>query len=63
MPDYLIISDHIAEGINMTLGLEGDKMLSLAQVLESATWKGGRKLARQRGGEPPISVVSDGTLF
>ncbi|KAJ7120249.1 hypothetical protein C8R44DRAFT_831831 [Mycena epipterygia] len=40
--------------------------LSLAQVLESATWKGGREIAKTRrgpAGGPPIEIVSDGTLF
>nr|GAT45811.1 predicted protein [Mycena chlorophos] len=40
--------------------------LTLAQVLESATWKGGREIAKTlRGpvGGPPIEIESDGTLF
>ncbi|KAJ7641752.1 hypothetical protein FB45DRAFT_361539 [Roridomyces roridus] len=39
--------------------------LSLAQVLESATWKGGREIAQTKrgGGGPPIDIVSDGTVF
>lgn len=40
--------------------------LSLAQVLESATWKGGReiaKLTRPETGGPPIDIESDGTVF
>ncbi|KAJ7172934.1 hypothetical protein C8R43DRAFT_977939 [Mycena crocata] len=41
--------------------------LSLAQVLESATWKGGREIATAKrgstGGGPPIEIISDGTLF
>lgn len=40
--------------------------MSLAQVLESATWKGGRELAKQRRPEtsgPPIDIESDGTVF
>jgi Protein of unknown function (DUF1688) len=40
--------------------------LSLAQVLESATWKGGREIAKQRrpgAGGPPIDIESDGTVF
>ncbi|KAJ7216303.1 hypothetical protein GGX14DRAFT_441079 [Mycena pura] len=40
--------------------------LTLAQVLESATWKGGREIAKARrgpAGGPPIEIVSDGTLF
>jgi len=40
--------------------------LTLAQVLESATWKGGREIAKQRRPEtsgPPIEIESDGTVF
>lgn len=40
--------------------------LTLAQILESATWKGGREIARQKRpetGGPPIEIESDGTVF
>jgi hypothetical protein len=38
--------------------------LPLACVLEGGTWAAGRALASHlRGGRPPISVVSDGTVF
>ncbi|KAH7929287.1 DUF1688-domain-containing protein [Leucogyrophana mollusca] len=40
--------------------------LTLAQVLESATWKGGREIAKRRRpdtGGPPIDIESDGTVF
>jgi hypothetical protein len=40
--------------------------LTLAQVLESATWKGGREIAKQKRpetGGPPIDIESDGTVF
>jgi hypothetical protein len=43
--------------------------LTLAQVLEACTWKGGREIARiKRGGGsgsggPPIEIESDGTVF
>jgi hypothetical protein len=40
--------------------------LSLAQMLEAGTWKGGRELAavsRPNTKEPPIMIVSDGTVF
>ncbi|EGG11120.1 uncharacterized protein MELLADRAFT_33552 [Melampsora larici-populina 98AG31] len=63
--------DQIKEGINQRLGLVGKKNeLSLVQVLEAATWKGGREIAwkkRSVGGlgsaGPPLKVVSDGTIF
>ncbi|MCC6647170.1 MAG: DUF1688 family protein [Polyangiaceae bacterium] len=39
--------------------------LPLASVLEGGTWATGRLLARERrsDGAPPISIVSDGTVF
>ncbi|WVR03814.1 hypothetical protein IAU60_000810 [Kwoniella sp. DSM 27419] len=39
--------------------------LGLAQVLEAATWKGGREIAKEKraGGGPPIDIISDGTVF
>ncbi|KAG8695358.1 hypothetical protein FRC08_007876 [Ceratobasidium sp. 394] len=40
--------------------------LTLAQVLESATWNGGREIAKQKRpatGGPPIEIESDGTVF
>ncbi|WVO13283.1 hypothetical protein L204_100896 [Cryptococcus depauperatus] len=40
-------------------------ILSLAQVLEAATWKGGREIAKEKraDGGPPIEIISDGTVF
>lgn len=41
--------------------------LTTAQVLESATWKGGREIAKalrgDKGSGPPLEIVSDGTVF
>ncbi|KAG8957708.1 hypothetical protein FRC03_009896 [Tulasnella sp. 419] len=54
--------DRIAEGIRKKLGHN----LKLAQVLESATWKGGREIAKSKRpatGGPPIEIESDGTVF
>ena len=60
------IRDRIAERIRVKLGLSKEQ-LTLAQVLESATWKGGREIAKEKrfesGGGPPIEIVSDGTVF
>lgn len=58
-------SDRIADAIRKELGLTADK-LSLAQILEGATWKGGREIAKEKRpetGGPPIEIESDGTLF
>ena len=57
--------DRIADGIRAKLGLSAQQ-LTLAQVLESATWKGGREIAKQKRpqtGGPPIEIESDGTVF
>jgi Protein of unknown function (DUF1688) len=38
--------------------------LPLACILEGGTWAAGRELAQElRGGEPPLSIRSDGTVF
>jgi hypothetical protein len=58
-------SDRIADLIRQSLGLTAQQ-LTLAQVLESATWKGGREIAkvkRPETGGPPIDIESDGTVF
>ena len=57
--------DRIAEQIRVKLNLSKEQ-LTLAQVLESATWKGGREIAKEKRpetGGPPIDIVSDGTVF
>jgi hypothetical protein len=56
--------DRIAEPIRTKLGFAaGD--FPLAKVLEGGTWATGRRIAKeQRGdGSPPLSVISDGTVF
>ncbi|KAG7095536.1 hypothetical protein E1B28_006273 [Marasmius oreades] len=61
----VILLDRIAEDIRVRLGLSPEQ-LKLVQVLESATWKGGREIAKQRRpetGGPPIELESDGTIF
>ncbi|KAH8702260.1 hypothetical protein BGW36DRAFT_372488 [Talaromyces proteolyticus] len=58
--------DDLLEEVNHQLGLRGDDALSLAQLLEAGTWKGGRELAevsRPNTKEPPIMILSDGTVF
>ncbi|EJF59691.1 hypothetical protein DICSQDRAFT_108610 [Dichomitus squalens LYAD-421 SS1] len=57
--------DRVADEIRRQLDLSAEQ-LTLAQVLESATWKGGREIAKQRRpamGGPPIEIESDGTVF
>ncbi|CAD6897059.1 unnamed protein product [Tilletia controversa] len=58
----VVLLDRLAQGLNEKLGAK----LSLQQVLEAASWKGGREIAKQlrpESGGPPIDIISDGTLF
>lgn len=63
--------DRIKDAINQKLELhDTTQALSLPQVLEAATWKGGREIAKiRRSNEtaqsagPPLKVISDGTVF
>lgn len=61
----VILLDRTAALIRKRLGLAEDQ-LDLKQVLESATWKGGREIAKEKrphSGGPPIEIESDGTVF
>ncbi|ESK92744.1 duf1688 domain-containing protein [Moniliophthora roreri MCA 2997] len=61
----VILLDRMADAIRQKLNLTPEQ-LSLVQVLESATWKGGREIAKQKRpetGGPPIELESDGTIF
>ncbi|KAL9001698.1 MAG: hypothetical protein Q9188_005332 [Gyalolechia gomerana] len=58
--------DDLLVEVNRLLKLEGSDKLSLAQMLEAGTWKGGRELAevsRPNTKQPPIMILSDGTIF
>ncbi|KAK0527748.1 hypothetical protein OC842_004769 [Tilletia horrida] len=58
----VVLLDRLAAQLNEKLGSQ----LSLQQVLEAASWKGGREIAKQlrpESGGPPIDIISDGTLF
>lgn len=58
----VIMLDRLADGIRKEVGVE----LSLPQVLESGTWKGGREVAKKLRPEtsgPPFEYVADGTVF
>lgn len=71
-PDELVVEwraltvallDELAPLVRQSLGVDGEQM-PLARVLEGGTWAAGRQLAQQlREGLPPLSVVSDGTMF
>ncbi|KAK0667065.1 hypothetical protein QBC41DRAFT_229319 [Cercophora samala] len=59
--------DMLAMEVNRTLKAElAGGELSLPQVLEAGSWKGGREIAevsRPNTKEPPILIDSDGTVF
>jgi hypothetical protein len=56
--------DRIAPLVRAKLGLD-KRDFPLAKILEGGTWATGRRLARQRrpDGAPPLTVISDGTVF
>jgi hypothetical protein len=56
--------DRIAEPIRTKLGFKAEDF-PLAKVLEGGTWATGRRLARERrqDGSPPLTIISDGTVF
>ncbi len=55
--------DRIAPLVRERLGVSDDDF-PLARVLEGGTWAAGRALARERrGGDPPLTILSDGTVF
>jgi hypothetical protein len=55
--------DELAPVVRSRLGVDALRM-PLACVLEGGTWAAGRTLAqRLRDGLPPLTIVSDGTVF
>jgi len=56
--------DQLAALVRAELGLSAEQ-LPLARVLEGGSWRAGRVLAREArsSGEPPLRIVSDGTVF
>jgi len=55
--------DEVAVEVRKLLHTDANH-LTMASVLEGGTWAAGRELAlRHRGGLPPLTVASDGTLF
>jgi hypothetical protein len=55
--------DELAPLVRARLGVDAEQM-PLACVLEGGTWAAGRAIAsRLRDGRPPLTVVSDGTVF
>ncbi|MGI9475635.1 MAG: URC4/urg3 family protein [Hyphomicrobiaceae bacterium] len=56
--------DRIAVHIREELGHPG-RTLPLASILEGGTWAAGRRIAadKRSNGQPPITIVSDGSVF
>ncbi len=56
--------DHLAVLVRERLGRSAGEF-PLAKLLEGGSWAAGREIAfeRRRDGRPPLTVVSDGTLF
>ncbi|MBM6596187.1 URC4/urg3 family protein [Microvirga pudoricolor] len=56
--------DRIADPIRSKLGFRSEDF-PLAKALEGGTWATGRRLAKEKRGDgsPPLTVVSDGTVF
>ena len=56
--------DRIAEPIRTKLGFAAEDF-PLAKALEGGTWATGRRLAKEKRGDgsPPLTVISDGTVF
>ncbi|ODT52919.1 MAG: uracil phosphoribosyltransferase [Methylobacterium sp. SCN 67-24] len=56
--------DRIGALVRERLGLTHEQ-LPLAKVLEGGTWSAGRRIAAEKreGGGPPLTIVSDGTVF
>src|SRR5208282_5868760 len=60
----VILLDRLAERVRRSLGLDAASF-PLAKVLEGGSWAAGRRIAAERrpGGGPPLTIVSDGTVF
>ena len=55
--------DELADRVRARLSASAEA-LPLAAVLEGGTWAAGREMAFElRGGEPPLAIASDGTVF
>ena len=56
--------DLLADSVRKKLGKSPTEM-PLAKVLEGGTWHAGRRIAKEKraSGEPPLNIVSDGTVF
>lgn len=60
----VMLLDELAAMIRQSLGLPVEEF-PLAKALEGGTWAAGRRIAAERreGADPPINIVSDGSVF
>jgi hypothetical protein len=60
----IALLDRLAPLVRTKLG-QSEQAMPLASVLEGGTWAAGRRIARERraGGTPPITIISDGSVF
>jgi len=60
----VVLLDRLAEQVRLTLGKTAEEF-PLACMLEGGSWAAGREIALslRPDGRPPLTVVSDGTLF
>jgi Protein of unknown function (DUF1688) len=60
----VVLLDRIADRMRQVLGQSATD-LPLVKILEGGTWAAGRRIAAERRptGDPPIQVISDGTVF
>lgn len=56
--------DEVAARMRAQLGMDAQS-LPLAKVLQGGTWTAGRQIAKEKraDGGPPLTIVSDGTVF
>lgn len=62
----ICLLDRLAPLLRVRLNLSLESF-SLPKMLEGGTWKAGREIAKnlrpEKGGPPPINIISDGTVF
>jgi hypothetical protein len=60
----VILLDRLAEQIHHQLQ-QSPQELPLPKILQGGTWTAGRQIAQEKrpGGQPPIQIISDGTVF
>ncbi|KAJ1741991.1 hypothetical protein LPJ68_002358 [Coemansia sp. RSA 1086] len=62
----VVLLDKVAEAVKSRIIDDEVPDMFLARILEGGTWKAGREIAAQlrpESKDPPINIISDGTLF